>query len=100
MTGTPRLIFGLVDTWFTLFFFLFAVVLGTLLSLLSILLEEYSSRRYPRLRDILILAVFSVLENLLYRQWLTVVRMIAFFDFYNGKQEWGAMQKKGFVQAG
>jgi cellulose synthase/poly-beta-1,6-N-acetylglucosamine synthase-like glycosyltransferase len=91
---------GLLNTWFTVLFFLVAVVLGTLLSLLAILLEEYSSGRYPRLQDILILALFSLLENILYRQWLTVVRVIACLDFYKGKEEWGAMHKKGFAQAG
>jgi len=91
---------GLVNTWFAVLFFLVAVVLGTLLSLLSILLEEFSSERYPRLRDILILTLYSLLENILYRQWLTFVRVFAFFDFYKGKEEWGAMQKKGFAQAG
>jgi len=91
---------GLVNYAFAVLFFLVAVVLGTLLSLLSILLEEYSSDRYPRLQDILILTLFSLLENIVYRQWLTLVRVIAFFDFYKGKEEWGAMQKKGFAQAG
>jgi cellulose synthase/poly-beta-1,6-N-acetylglucosamine synthase-like glycosyltransferase len=97
---TTSIILGFVNTWFVLLFFLFAVVLGTLLSLLALLLEEYSSERYPRIQDILVLTLFSVLENFLYRQWLTVVRVIAFFDFYKGKTEWGTMQKKGFVQAG
>lgn len=91
---------GLLNTWFALLFFLVAVVLGTLLSLLSLLLEEYTSERYPRLLDILILTLYSLLENILYRQWLTFVRVLAFFDFYKGKEEWGAMQKKGFAQAG
>ena len=91
---------GLVNYWFAVLFFLVAVVMGTLLSLLSILLEEYSTERYPRLQDILVLTLFSLLENVIYRQWLTLVRVIAFFDFYQGKEEWGAMQKKGFVQAG
>jgi len=94
------IVLGLVNYWFAVLFFLVAVVMGTLLSLLSILLEEYSSGRYPRLQDILVLTLFSLLENILYRQWLTLVRVIAFFDFYKGKEEWGAMQKKGFAQAG
>jgi cellulose synthase/poly-beta-1,6-N-acetylglucosamine synthase-like glycosyltransferase len=91
---------GLVNSPFAVLFFLVAVVLGTFLSLLSLLLEEYSTERYPRLQDILILTLFSLLENFVYRQWLTLVRVIAFFDFYKGKEEWGAMQKKGFAQAG
>jgi cellulose synthase/poly-beta-1,6-N-acetylglucosamine synthase-like glycosyltransferase len=92
--------FGLLNTPFAVLFFLLAVVLGTMLSLLSLLLAEYSSDRYPRLQDIMILTLYSLLENILYRQWLTLVRVIAFIDFYKGKEEWGAMQKKGFAQAG
>lgn len=91
---------GFINTPFAVIFFLVAVVLGTLLSLLSLLLGEYSSERYPRYKDILILTLFSLFENILYRQWLTVVRVIAFFDFYKGKDEWGTIQKKGFAQAG
>ena len=91
---------GLLNHWFAVLFFLVAVVLGTLLSLLSLLLGEYSSERYPRLQDVLILTLYSLFENILYRQWLTFVRVIAFFDFYKGKEEWGAMHKKGFAQAG
>jgi cellulose synthase/poly-beta-1,6-N-acetylglucosamine synthase-like glycosyltransferase len=90
----------LVDYPFALVFFLLAVVLGTLLSLVSLLLEELSSHRYPRLKDILIMAAYSLLENIVYRQWLGVVRAFAFLDFYKGKKEWGAMEKKGFAAAG
>ncbi|MDH4270872.1 MAG: glycosyltransferase [Candidatus Aminicenantes bacterium] len=92
------MILGQVNTPFALLFFLLAVVLGTLLSLLAVLIEEYSSHRYPRLRDILIIALFSLLENVIYRQWLSIVRVLAFFDFAKGKQEWGAMEKKGFAR--
>jgi len=91
---------GFVNTPFAVLFFLVAVVLGVLLSLLSILVGEYSSERYPKRKDILILTLYSLLENFIYRQWLTFVRVVAFFDFYKGKEEWGAMEKKGFAQAG
>jgi hypothetical protein len=91
---------GLLNHWFAVLFFLLAVVLGTLLSLLSLLLGEYSSERYPRLQDIMILTLYGLFENILYRQWLALVRVIAVFDFYKGKEDWGAMHKKGFAQAG
>jgi cellulose synthase/poly-beta-1,6-N-acetylglucosamine synthase-like glycosyltransferase len=93
------LFLGIVNYPFALLFFLVAVILGTLLSILAILLEEYSSFRYPRLQDILIIALFCLLENFLYRQFLTLVRVKAFFDFRKGKEEWGTMQKKGFAEA-
>jgi cellulose synthase/poly-beta-1,6-N-acetylglucosamine synthase-like glycosyltransferase len=92
------IILGEVNTPFALLFFLLAVILGTLLSLLAILIEEYSTHRYPRLRDILIITLFSLLENVIYRQWLAMVRVVAFFDFAKGKEEWGAMEKKGFAR--
>jgi cellulose synthase/poly-beta-1,6-N-acetylglucosamine synthase-like glycosyltransferase len=93
------LFLGIVNYPFALLFFLVAIILGTLLSILAILLEEYSSFRYPRLQDILIIALFCLLENFLYRQLLTLVRVKAFFDFRKGKEEWGTMQKKGFAEA-
>jgi cellulose synthase/poly-beta-1,6-N-acetylglucosamine synthase-like glycosyltransferase len=90
---------GFVNYPFALLFFLIAVLWGTLLSLLSVLLEEYSARRYPRLRDVLIISAYSLLENVLYRQWLAIIRVSGFFDFFKGKEEWGAMKKKGFASA-
>jgi cellulose synthase/poly-beta-1,6-N-acetylglucosamine synthase-like glycosyltransferase len=94
------LFLGLVNYPFALLFFLLAIILGTLLSLMSLLLEEFSSHRYPRLQDILIITLYSLFENIVYRQWLAVVRAGAFIDFYRGKEEWGAMEKKGFAAAG
>lgn len=91
-------IFGKFNRPFAVLFFLLAVVFGILLSLLSILLEEYSARRYPRLKDILTIVVYGLLENIVYRQWLAVIRAKAFFDFALGKEEWGELEKRGFVQ--
>jgi cellulose synthase/poly-beta-1,6-N-acetylglucosamine synthase-like glycosyltransferase len=81
---------------FAVLFFLLAVVLGILLSLLAILLEEYSARRYPRLIDIIIIVAFGLLENIVYRQYLAVIRAMAFLDIAKGKKEWGETKKKGF----
>jgi cellulose synthase/poly-beta-1,6-N-acetylglucosamine synthase-like glycosyltransferase len=93
------LIFGQINYPFAVLFFLVAVIFGTLLSLLAILIEEYSGHRYPRLRDILIISLYSLLENLVYRQWLALVRAKAFWDYFRGKKEWGSMEKKGFAEA-
>jgi hypothetical protein len=37
------------------------------------------------------------MENIVYRQWLAVVRAKAFVDLALGKKEWGEMEKKGFA---
>lgn len=87
---------GQVDYPFAVKFLLLAIVYGMLLSLTAILLEEYSLQRYPRMSDIVIIAAFGILENLVYRQWLALVRVKAFWDIVRGNNEWGAMEKKGF----
>jgi hypothetical protein len=94
---TVFVITGQYNRPYALLFFFLAIVFGILLSLLSILIEEYSTRRYPRLRDILIIIIYGLLENIVYRQWLTVVRVKAFFDLATGKEEWGDIKKKGFA---
>lgn len=81
---------------FVFLFFMVSIVLGTLLSISSIFLEELSSKRYPRFRDIFILGAYSVLENLYYRPFLALVRAKAFLDYFRGRNVWGEMEKKGF----
>jgi cellulose synthase/poly-beta-1,6-N-acetylglucosamine synthase-like glycosyltransferase len=97
---TVYVLLGDFNQPFAVWFFLLAVVFGILLSLLAILLEEYSSRRYPRLKDIIIIVIFGLLENVLYRQYLAVIRAMAFLDFAKGKKGWGKMERKGFSLEG
>ena len=89
---------GLLDVVFAELLFLAAVIYGTLISLASILLEELSFRRYPRVVDLIRLAGYGIFENLGYRQLTTWWRFRGIVDFYRGKQGWGAMTRKGFSQ--
>ena len=66
------LILGQVSALFAVLFFSLACGLGILLSMLALMLEELSFRRYGRARDRALLVVWAVIENLGYRQ-LTVV---------------------------
>lgn len=90
------LLFGLVDVVFAQLFFLAAVVLGALISVLAVLLEEISFRRYPRTRDLVVMAVVGVLENFGYRQLTTWWRLKGTWDFVRGRQGWGEMVRRGF----
>ena len=93
-------VLGRINYPFAVTFFFVAVFYGTFVSLLAILLEELSSHRYPRPRDILILTLAGIAENLFYRQYLSVIRAWSLIDYLKGKNEWGAMDKRGFVRAG
>ena len=48
---------------------------GLLLSISAVLLEDFAFRRYGRLRDLLRLVAYGVLENIGYRQLITAYRV-------------------------
>ena len=79
-------------------FFVTAILLGVLLSTISVLFEELTFRKYTKLGDILKLFVFSVLENFGYRQLHTWWRLQGIFDIVRGKSEWGEQKRKKFRQ--
>lgn len=91
------LIFGLVDVVFAQLFFLTAIAFGALISVTSVLLEEVAFRRYPRTRDLVMLAGIGVIENFGYRQLTTWWRLKGTWDYLRGRQGWGRMVRKGFV---
>ncbi|NTV80094.1 MAG: glycosyltransferase family 2 protein [Candidatus Aminicenantes bacterium] len=95
-----HLVLGQVNYPFAVTFFFVAVFYGTFVSLLAILLEELSAHRYPKVKDILTLTAAGILENLFYRQYLSVVRAWSLVDYLKGKNEWGAMDRRGFAKAG
>lgn len=94
------LAFGLVDVVFAQLFFLTAIAYGSLISVMAVLLEEVSFRRYPRVRDLLLLAALGVLENFGFRQLTTWWRLKGTLDFLRGRQGWGRMVRKGFAAQG
>ena len=89
---------GLIDFVFAELLFLAAVVYGTLISLLSVVLEELAFRRYPRVLDLVRLALYGIIENFGYRQLTTWWRLAGIVDYFRGRQGWGVMTRKGFSQ--
>jgi cellulose synthase/poly-beta-1,6-N-acetylglucosamine synthase-like glycosyltransferase len=79
---------------FLLFLFL-AVGYGTLLSMASVVLEEVTLRRYPRMRHVLILMAYAVIENVGYRQLVTLFRAHGVLQYFIGKKRWEAVEHQG-----
>jgi cellulose synthase/poly-beta-1,6-N-acetylglucosamine synthase-like glycosyltransferase len=77
-------------------FLVVAMLLGVVLSLAALTLEEHSFRRHRDGREIARLVVFSVVENVGYRQIVAFWRFLAFFDLLRGRSDWGEMRRKGF----
>jgi cellulose synthase/poly-beta-1,6-N-acetylglucosamine synthase-like glycosyltransferase len=82
---------------FLVAFLVVAVLLGVVLSLAALALEEHSFRRHRDRRDIARLIGFSVVENVGYRQIVSFWRFLAFFDLVRGRGDWGEMRRKGFT---
>jgi cellulose synthase/poly-beta-1,6-N-acetylglucosamine synthase-like glycosyltransferase len=90
------LILGQLSASFAIMFFSLACGLGVLLSMLALMLEELSFRRYGRARDRALLVVWAVLENFGYRQLTLWWRFRGVASFVRGKRAWGKMNRKGF----
>jgi cellulose synthase/poly-beta-1,6-N-acetylglucosamine synthase-like glycosyltransferase len=87
--GTPLPIF--------LLFLLLAVAYGTLLSMGSVVLEEMTLRRYPRLRDVMVLMAFAVAENIVYRQIVTFFKAYGVLQSLRRRRTWEVVEHKGLA---
>lgn len=81
-------------------FLVLAFLVSILLSIAALALEEFNFRRHPRSRDIVSLVLYTILENLGYRQLNDLWRLVAFIDLARRKQDWGAQKRRGFGSLG
>jgi len=93
---TVAWLLGLLNGEFFLLFLAVAVLYGVFLSVAAVLLEEISFRRYPGWIDLCKLLVFSVVENVGYRQMLSLFKIKAFWDVLRRRRGWGRMARTGF----
>jgi cellulose synthase/poly-beta-1,6-N-acetylglucosamine synthase-like glycosyltransferase len=89
-------VFGLIDIELALLFLAVSILFGILLSMSAVVLEELTQRRYPRPADLARLFAAAVVENLGFRQLLTIWRTRGLIDGLRGKQGWGVMERRGF----
>lgn len=89
------LLFGFINWPFALVFLSAAVLFGMILSISSILCEEFTYRRYPKLKDIMLMIVFAFVENFGFRQVHMWWRLKGIVDFLKGNKSWGEMTRKG-----
>jgi cellulose synthase/poly-beta-1,6-N-acetylglucosamine synthase-like glycosyltransferase len=69
---------------------------GTLLSVGSVLLEETTLRRYPKVKDVLNMVLFAMIENVGYRQMVTFFRAQGVIQYFTGLRKWELVVHKGF----
>ena len=86
---------GLLSIGMLLAFLAMALVLGIVLSVGALALEEFSFRRHGRHRDVARMLVFAVFENFGFRQLVDAWRLFALWEFARGKDGWGVMERRG-----
>ena len=90
------LIPGYSDITFITLFFVVSILYGMIVSLISVLAEEIAFKTYNSTKDILILAAYSFIENLGYRQLHAFWQVSGIIDFIKGNTSWGSMKREGF----
>lgn len=75
-------------------FFLF-VLYGSLFSMMSVLLEAWIIKKYPKLGDVCRLYFFSILEMFWYRPLTIIWRFEGIVQFLFRYKSWGEMSRKG-----
>jgi len=86
---------GILSTDFMLLYLIMSLLLGVLLSVGSVLLEELTERNYPSWTDLAALLFVAVLENFGYRQLNVLWRVRGLFQFLMGSEKWQQVEKSG-----
>lgn len=85
---------NVVNFEFMLTFYSMAVLFGVVLSVGSLILEEYTFKRYPSFRQTLKLFLYCIVDNFGYRQINNIFKVIAIFKYRSIKNTWGSIQRK------
>jgi len=87
--------YGWVNTPFALAFLTMSVLLGMMISICAVLLEEFTFRKYPRWTDLARMAFYALIENFCYRQLNTFFRCLGLWDYLRDTKGWGVMKRRG-----
>ena len=86
---------GSLSMAFATTFLEIGILYAVLGSVLAVLLEDLSFRRYPRIHDLGLLVLAAIVEHLGYRQLTVWWRVRSFWEFWRGDLSWGVMERRG-----
>jgi cellulose synthase/poly-beta-1,6-N-acetylglucosamine synthase-like glycosyltransferase len=88
-------ILGVINVTFFLLFLTVAILLGVIMSVLAVLIEELTFRRYDKMKDVAILILYAFFENFGYRQLYAWWRVKGLISYLKGDLQWGEMKRTG-----
>ena len=92
------LIMGELNMFFFIVYFLLAALLGVILSLGSLILEQYTRRSIMTAKQCLSLSLYTILENFGYRQIITLFRLEGILKYRKLRKTWGKIKRKEMEQ--
>jgi cellulose synthase/poly-beta-1,6-N-acetylglucosamine synthase-like glycosyltransferase len=87
---------GILSLDYLLAYLALTFALGVAISVGSLAIEEAELRRYPKVSDLVALALAAVLENFGYRQLNSLWRVRGLWEWARGVHSWGEMSRRGF----
>ncbi len=91
------LYFHIVNILFAITFLIATLLFGIFMSWGSVLLEEWNLKKYPDVRDLLKLSLYSIIDNFWYRQLNAYWKIKTLFLYSRKDKSWGRMVRKGFT---
>lgn len=92
------LIMGELNIFFFVIYFLLATLLGIMLSIGSLILEQYTKKNAMTAKQYILISVYAILENFGYRQLITIFRVEGILKYRKLRQTWGKIKRKEFEQ--
>ncbi len=92
------LVMGELNLFFFTLYFLLAVLLGVVLSMGSLILEQYTRKSVMSAKQCLSLSLYALLENFGYRQAITLFRLEGILKYRKLRKTWGKIQRREVEQ--
>ncbi|MHB1865584.1 MAG: glycosyltransferase family 2 protein [Candidatus Saccharimonadales bacterium] len=87
-----------VSLTFLAAFLIVSLLLGMLLSVSALALEEFGFRRHRRGREAATLLLYALIENVGYRQLADAWRILGLVDLLRRRRGWGQMTRRGLAR--
>ncbi|WP_059172808.1 glycosyltransferase [Bacillus sp. FJAT-27445] len=83
---------------FAILILLLSLLYGSVISMAAVLLEEWSLTKYPQVRNIVKLFLYSLTETIWYRPLTVLWRCEGIWQVIKRDKSWGEMKRKGVSQ--
>jgi cellulose synthase/poly-beta-1,6-N-acetylglucosamine synthase-like glycosyltransferase len=87
---------GWLSIHYLTLYLILAFLMGTMLSLWAVLVEEFTYRRYTLWSELARLIRYSLVEHFGFHQLVLGWRLLGLVDYLRGRREWGAQRRVGF----